>query len=191
MRCYPVRRVCHHTNIVWVRVHFSLGTERGRLAPGAGLDEDCPAPPLAFEDVTCEHVFVIVCVLLPRFSLAVAAGGRQALAAGPVALAPEPGREQFIGEVSAAAEAYGVRAGLRLGEALARCPALRLIAPDPVGVADAWDTHLRALEDIGAAVEPGPPGTAFFGAGGLRTLHGGTLEGVLAAARRALRGAGA
>jgi protein ImuB len=138
----------------------------------------------------CEHVFVIVCVLLPRFSLAVAAGGggREALAAGPVALAPEPGREQFIGEVSAAAEAYGVRAGLRLGEALARCPTLRLIAPDPVGVADSWDTHLRALESIGAAVEPGAPGTAWFGAGGLRTLHGGTLDGVLAAVRSALDG---
>jgi protein ImuB len=136
-------------------------------------------------------VFVIVCALLPRFSLAVAAGGREVLAAGPVALAPEPGRDQLIGEVSAAAEAYGLRAGLRLGEALARCPTLRLVAPDPAGVADAWDAHVRALEDIGAAVEPGPPGIAWFGAGGLKTLHGGTLDGVLAAARRALRGAGA
>jgi protein ImuB len=49
---------------------------------------------------------------------------------------------------------------------------------------------VRALEDIGAAVEPGPPGTAYFGAGGLRTLHGGSLEDVLAAARRALRAVG-
>jgi protein ImuB len=141
--------------------------------------------------LACEHLFVIICVLIPRFALAVAAGGREVLAAGPVALAPEPGRDQLIGEASAAAEAYGVRAGLRLGEALARCPTLRLVAPDPAGVADAWDAHVRALEDIGAAVEPGPPGTAFFGAGGLRTLHGGTVEGVMAAARRALRGVGA
>ncbi|HWT23799.1 MAG TPA: hypothetical protein VN213_09860 [Solirubrobacteraceae bacterium] len=95
---------------------------------------------------------MIVCVLLPRFALAVAAGGRDVLAAGPVALAPEPGRDQLIGEVSAAAEAYGVRAGLRLGEALARCPTLRLVVPDPAGVADAWDSVLRALEDIGAVV---------------------------------------
>ena len=129
---------------------------------------------------------MIVCVQIPRFALAVAAGGRDVLAAGPVALAPEPGRDQFIGEVSAAAEAYGLRAGLRLGEALGRCPTLRLVAPDPAGVADAWDAHVRALESIGAAVEPGAPGLAWFGAGGLRTLHGGTLDGVLAAARRAL-----
>src|SRR3712207_9133990 len=72
--------------------------------------------------------------MLPRFTLAIAAGGRDVLAAGPVALAPEPGREPVIGEVSAAAEAYGVRAGLRLGEALARGPTLRLVAPDPAGV---------------------------------------------------------
>ncbi len=129
---------------------------------------------------------LIVCVLLPRFALTVAAGGREALAAGPVALAPEPGRDQLIGEVSAAAEARGVRPGLRLGEALARCPTLRLVAPDPAGVADANDRVLAALEGMGAAVEPGHPGQAWFDARGLCTLHGG-LEGVLAAARRALK----
>jgi protein ImuB len=129
---------------------------------------------------------MVVCVLLPRFELAVAAGGREALAGGPLALAPETGREQLIGEASAAAEAFGVRAGLRLGEALARCPTLRLVAPDPAGVADEWDRLLVALEGIGAAVEPGHPGTAWFDAAGLRTIHGGRVEDVIAAARRAL-----
>jgi protein ImuB len=129
---------------------------------------------------------VIVCVHIPRFELAVAAGGREALAAGPVALAPEPGREQLIGEASAAAEAYGVHAGIRLGEALARCPALRLVAPDPALVADEWERLLIAIEGIGAAVEPGRPGLAYFDARGLRNLHGGSVEGVIAAARRAL-----
>ena len=96
---------------------------------------------LASRRRVCEHVFplMVVCVLLPRFELAVAAGGREALAAGPLALAPEIGREPLIGETSAAAEAYGVLAGLRLGEALARCPTLRLVTPDPAGVADAWE----------------------------------------------------
>jgi protein ImuB len=130
--------------------------------------------------------YMIVCVLIPRFELAVAAGSREALAAGPVALAPEPGREQLIGEVSAAAEAYGLKAGLRLGEALARCPTLRLVSPDPAGVADEWDRLLAALEGIGAAVEDGRPGLAWFDARGLRNLYGGSVEGVIAAARRAL-----
>jgi protein ImuB len=130
--------------------------------------------------------YMIVCALIPRFELAVAAGSREALAAGPVALAPQPGREQLIGEVSAAAEAHGLKAGLRLGEALARCPTLRLVAPDPAGVADEWDRLLAALEGIGAAVEDGRPGLAWFDARGLRNLYGGSVEGVIAAARRAL-----
>src|SRR4051812_23332538 len=131
---------------------------------------------------------MVVCVLLPRFELAVAAGGRAELARGPVALAPAPGREPLIGEASAAAEAHGVKAGLRLGEALARCPTLRLVAPDPAGVADEWDRMLAALEGIGAEVESERPGVACFEASGLLNLHGG-LDGVLTVTRRALRGA--
>jgi len=132
---------------------------------------------------------MVVCILLPRFELAVAAGGREALAAGPLALAPELGREQLIGETSAAAESYGVRAGMRLGEALARCPTLRLVAPDPAGVADAWERLVHALEGMGAAVESERPGAAWFEERGLRRLHGGTVEGVITAARRALAAA--
>ena len=128
---------------------------------------------------------MIVCVLLPRFALSVAAGGRAELARGPVALAPEPGREPLIGEASAAAEAHGVRAGLRLGEALARCPTLKLVSPDPAGVADQWDRVLAALEGIGAAVESERAGVACFDASGLLKLHGG-LDGVLGVTRRAL-----
>ena len=129
---------------------------------------------------------MVVCVLLPRFELAVAAGGREALAAGPLALAPEIGREPLIGETSAAAEAHGVHPGLRLGEALARCPTLRLVTPDPAGVADAWERVVAALEGIGAAVESEKPGIAWFEERGLRGLHGGSVEAVIAKARKAL-----
>jgi protein ImuB len=96
---------------------------------------------------------MVVAVLLPRFALVIAAGGREILARGPAALAPEPGREQRVGEVSSSAEAFGVHAGMRLGEALARCAALALIPPDPMGVADAWEKVLARLESVGAAVE--------------------------------------
>jgi protein ImuB len=129
---------------------------------------------------------MIACILIPRFALTVAAGGREVLATGPAALAPEPGRVPVIGEVSAAAEAYGVRAGMRLGEAMARCPGLHLVPPDPAGVADAWDLLLVALEGIGAGVESGEPGVAWFDVRGLRRLHGGNVEGVVAVARRVL-----
>jgi len=134
-------------------------------------------------------VFVssVVCVLLPRFELAVAAGARTGLLQEPAALAPEPGREQLVGEVSAPAEAFGIHPGMRMGEALARCPRLALVPPDPVGVADAWERVLRRLEATGALVEPGRPGLACFDATGLRRLHGGSLEAVLAATREGLR----
>jgi protein ImuB len=134
---------------------------------------------------TCVRI-VIICVLLPRFELVVAAGGREALLGEPAALAPEPGREQMIGEVSLAAEAFGVRRGMRLGEALARCGRLALVPPDPVGVTEAWDAALERLEGMGAAVESARPGLACFAADGLLRLHG-RLEGVLEAARDALR----
>ena len=129
---------------------------------------------------------MIVCVLYPRFELLAALGDRGALLAEPAALAPEAGREQVVGEVSAPAEAYGVVPGMRLGEAMARCPALRLVPPDPEGVRSLWHTVLDRLERIGAQVESDRAGAAFFEAGGLTGIHGGELHGVLAAARRAL-----
>lgn len=129
---------------------------------------------------------MVVCVLLPHFALVTAAGGREALAAGPAALAPEPGREQLVGEVNSLAEGHGVHPGMRLGEALARCPRLALIPPDPLGVADAWEAIVTRLESVGAQVEASVPGAACFEADGLRLLHGGSLDGVVAAVRRAI-----
>ncbi len=128
---------------------------------------------------------VIACVLIPRFALLAVLEGRRALLSRPLALAPEPGGPQVVGEASGAAEAFGVRAGMRIGEALARCPELVLVPPDPERAEAAWEEALRRLEAIGAAVEPGRPGEAFFEAAGLRGLWGGSLEGVLRRARKA------
>jgi protein ImuB len=129
---------------------------------------------------------MIVCVLVPRFALSTALGDRAELLQSPVALAPEPGGTQQVGEVSLAAEAFGIHPGMRLGEALARCPRLTLVPPDPAGVADLWERVLVRLESVGAAVEPERPGLVCFDARGLLRLHGG-IEGVLRAARTALR----
>ena len=110
-------------------------------------------------------------------------GERQEMLRGPAALAPEPGAAQLIGEASGPAEALGVRAGMRLGEALSRCPELALIPPDPERAERDWELVLRRLETrLGAEVESGCAGEAFFEAGGLRALWGGT-EGVVAKAR--------
>jgi protein ImuB len=72
-----------------------------------------------------------------------------------------------------------------LGEALARCPALRLVRSDPAAVAELWDGLLARLEGIGAAVESERPGEAFFEVDGLLGIHGGAVDGVIAAAREA------
>lgn len=126
----------------------------------------------------------VLCVRIPRFEVTVAAGGPQALAGRPVAIAPIGGAQR-VGEVSGAAAAAGVMAGMGLGEALARCPVLTLVPADPVGVARAWEQAARALEGIGAALELARPGVAYFEVDGLRGLHGDTY-GVIAAARDAL-----
>ncbi|HKG36894.1 MAG TPA: hypothetical protein VKA89_10710 [Solirubrobacterales bacterium] len=130
---------------------------------------------------------MIACVLLPRFGLIAACGDRRELLRAPTALASEPGGRQNVGEVSGAAEAHGIRAGMRLGEALSRCPDLTLVPPDPSRAEDLWEEVLVALEGIGAEVEPGRPGEAFFEASGLRGLHG-SLGATLAAARHAASG---
>jgi protein ImuB len=129
---------------------------------------------------------MVVCVLYPRFELLAALGDRRALLSEPAALAPEAGREQVVGEASAPAEAFGVVRGMRLGEAMSRCPGLRLVPPDPEGVRSLWNAVLDRLEAMGAGVESDRAGTAFFESGGLHGIHGGDLAGVLAAARRAL-----
>ena len=103
----------------------------------------------------------------------------------PVAVAPEPGGPQIVGEASGAAEAFGVRAGMRLAEALSRCPALALVAADPVRAEAVWERSLRRLEGLGATVEPARPGEAFFALEPLCGLYG-SIAAVLARARRAL-----
>jgi nucleotidyltransferase/DNA polymerase involved in DNA repair len=128
---------------------------------------------------------MIVCVLIPRFTLISALDRRSDLLGRAVALAPRPGSGQAIGEVSATAEAHGIRDGMRLGEALARCPQLLLVAPDSARAEAAWEKALRGLEAIGAAVESTEAGEAFFEAGGLRGLWGDEI-GVIERAKRAI-----
>lgn len=135
------------------------------------------------------YVRMVVCIHIPRFALTIAGGrsriGRDALAGKALALAPMAGSEHRVGEVSGAAEAHGVSAGMALGEALARCPELELIPADPLAVAEAWEQALSALEGIGAAVEPAGEGLAYFQADELRGMHGSDSH-TIALARRAM-----
>src|SRR5262249_45427599 len=132
------------------------------------------------------HWPVFAALLVPRFALAVTAGRQGGLdPALPAALGPEPGGTPIVGEPSAAAAAAGVRAGLRLTEALALCPGLVLVPPDPLAVAAAHEALLGRLEAIGAEVEPVGTGGALFEVRPIERLHGG-LEGVLRTAARVM-----
>ncbi|HEX6781130.1 MAG TPA: hypothetical protein VF125_03770 [Solirubrobacterales bacterium] len=62
----------------------------------------------------------------------------------------------------------------------------RAAPEDPVAATEATEAMVRALEAIGAAVESERAGEAFFALDGLRGLHGGSSDGVVAAAREAL-----
>src|SRR3712207_6410796 len=97
---------------------------------------------------------MIACVAIPSFELRAALRVRPGLAVRPAALAPVPGTEPLIGAVTAAAEAAGVQPGMRLGEALATCPQLVLVDPDPAAAEQEWEAILQRLEDAGFAVEP-------------------------------------
>ncbi|HKH40584.1 MAG TPA: DNA polymerase Y family protein [Solirubrobacterales bacterium] len=129
----------------------------------------------------------VACALTPRFRLIAAVSGNAEVMRRPAALAPEPGAAQLIGEVSEPAEKFGLRPGMRMGEALSRCPELALIPPDPERAESSWEEALRRLEGIGAEVESERAGEAFFEAGGLEKMWGGS-EGVLGRARSELKG---
>jgi protein ImuB len=104
----------------------------------------------------------------------------------PAALAPEPGTEPLLGPVTVAAEKLGVKAGMRLGEALATCPGLVLVEHDPTAAEQEWEALLRRLEDVGIAVEPAETGVVYFETRGVERLYGG----VEAALTRALASVG-
>lgn len=128
---------------------------------------------------------MVACVLIPRFELIAACSGDWGLLRGVAALAPEVGGLQVVGQTSRAAEeGFGIRPGMRIGEAISRCPEIKLVPPDPVRAESLWEGVLKGLEAIGAEVESGRAGEAFFAVEGLLRLYGG-LEGLFAATRRA------
>src|SRR4051794_22167205 len=129
---------------------------------------------------------MIGCLVIPGFELRVALRERPRLQLAPAALAPEPGVEALLGPVTAAAETAGVKPGMRLGEALATCPSLQLVDPDPAAAEEAWEGIVRTLEDAGFSVDSAAPGCAYFETRGVERLYGG-LEPAL---KRALKAAG-
>jgi protein ImuB len=94
---------------------------------------------------------------------------------------------------SAAAQAEGVRPGLRRREAQGRCPELELLAHDPARDARAFEPVLVAVEQLTPWVEVLQPGECAFPARGAARYHGGEpalAVTVTAAVHAALEGRG-
>jgi len=116
---------------------------------------------------------MVIAIVIPRFPLLVAMLAAKLPQDREVALGPQPGDPQVVGLCTDAAEKHGVVPGIRVGEALSRCPDLELVAPDPNTVAKADERLIERLEALGAAVEPVEAGVACFESRGLERLHGG------------------
>jgi protein ImuB len=130
---------------------------------------------------------MIACLLIPGFDLRAALRARPGLALQPAALAPRAGEDAVLGPVTAAAEALGVRPGMRMGEALATCPQLVLVEQDPSAAEQEWEGVLRRLEDTGFSVDSADLGIVYFETRGVERLYGGLHP----ALERALSAAGA
>lgn len=129
--------------------------------------------------------YMVACAILPLLALRAALGDAQSRLLEPVALAPQHDAAPRIGEVSEVARGLGVRPGMGLGEAIDICPGLSLVTPDPGRTESIREAVLARLEGIGAEVEPGRHGEAFFSAGSLERLYG-SLDRVLVAAAEGL-----
>lgn len=71
----------------------------------------------------------------------------------PAGLITGLGRQTGLGECNRAARAAGLSAGMSVAQALARCPALLLRAPDPAAEAEARAVLLAAALTLSPAVE--------------------------------------
>jgi protein ImuB len=88
-------------------------------------------------------------------------------------LAPgEPGGRQVVDQVSERAGAVGVRQGMLVSQAVALCPGLTLLEPDPAHYDAAFGNVVEVLAGLTPVVEPESPGLVHLGVDGLERLYG-------------------
>ena len=118
--------------------------------------------------------YVIVCALLPRFELVVAAGGREALSRRPVGAGSRGRAEQLIGRGLRGRRDLRRARRPAAGRGAGALPELGSSRRTRPGWRTSGSGCSTRLEGIGAAVEPGR-GRAWRAStrSGLRRLHGG------------------
>jgi protein ImuB len=157
---------CHATH---VRLIFGFGLCSSPwsffLDSATGMS---PLPPRAPTSRTA------LCLWLPTFELRLELVRSPELDTTSVALlAPGEGAgRQVVEQVSERAARAGVRPGMLVSRAVALCPSLTLLEPDPTHYEAAMEGILECLEGVSPVVEPVEPGLIHLGVDGLERLLG-------------------
>jgi nucleotidyltransferase/DNA polymerase involved in DNA repair len=125
------------------------------------------------------------CVWIPLFPLRCELVRRPDLWSKPTALL-DPHNTKQIWQVSPLAHRQGVKPLATVSQAIALCPTLTLLEPDPVWYDERFAALLHQLYQVTPIVEPdAEPGRAYLGVEGLERLYG-PPERVIAAIAKAI-----
>lgn len=114
-----------------------------------------------------------LCLWIPAFELCVERIRRPEFAGRPLALpGGGAGTRRTIERTCERATVAGVRPGMLLSRAVALCPSLAILDPDPAFYEAARDALLAELGEWSPIVEPAGPERIFVGVDGLERLHG-------------------
>ncbi|RJR26375.1 MAG: DNA polymerase IV [Desulfobacteraceae bacterium] len=109
---------------------------------------------------------------VPAFPIAVARVLNHGLRERPVAVAPSGSERGVVLSVSSEARREGVWKGMPVGRALKRCPALKVIAPDPLLVERASQRLFNMAANYSPVFEPSRPGHIYLDMTGTHRLWG-------------------
>ena len=114
-----------------------------------------------------------LCAWLPTFELRLELVRSPELDATSVALlSPGENTRRTVWQVSERASIAGVRPGQLISQAVALCPSLTLLEPDPAHYDAAQEELLETLSGLSPIVEPAGRGRVFVGMDGLGRLYG-------------------
>lgn len=116
---------------------------------------------------------MVLCLWLPAFELRLERIRAPELSVSPLALlASRGGERREISQACERAVVMGVRAGMRVSQAVGLCPSLDVIEPDPAFYESTQESLLDELQAWSPVVEPVGRGRFFIGTDGLERLYG-------------------
>lgn len=116
---------------------------------------------------------MVICLWLPAFELRIERIRAPELSGSPLALLASAGSERReISQACERAASAGVRAGMRVSQAVGLCPSLNVIEPDPALYESTRESLLHELQAWSPVVEPAGRERFFVGTNGLERLYG-------------------